>query len=243
VIPPPAHGQPTWLDARQPHEEAHSRAQIAGLLELMAPAPKRVIDLGCGAGRVLVPLAEAGHDVYGIDRDRRAIDDCRCALRETGAEARLLEADFTSADPWRGEPVELVCCLGNTLMTIAEVDDAITLLRRVLGWLAPDGIIVVDDIPTDLWPELTEGNWQSGLSPDGDAQLVWDPSDAVFTLRTGDAVDESSWAIRSDEPRYRLWTDGALRLVARLAGLSDPERCPASHLLIIRRDRGATTGD
>ena len=51
-------------------------------------------------------------------------------------------------------------------------------------------------------------------------QLVWEPDDAVFTLRMGEQVNESSWAIGDDEPRYRLWTRGLLEVVARCAGLS-----------------------
>ena len=89
-----------------------------------------------------------------------------------------------------------------------------------------------------MWPfsrlnELTEGNWLSGVSPDGDAQLVWDPGDALFAIRRGADVDTESWTPRAGEPVFRLWSDGALRLLARAAGLSAPER-DAVHLLVMR---------
>ena len=50
-----------WLDEVAPLEPEESVAQIEALLAALGPAPRRVLDLGCGAGRVLVPLAAAGH--------------------------------------------------------------------------------------------------------------------------------------------------------------------------------------
>ena len=69
-----------WLDEREPHEDAVSRAQIDGLLRRFAGSPKRILDLGCGHGRLVVPLAGAGHEIVGLDHDaaaRRA--PCRVA--------------------------------------------------------------------------------------------------------------------------------------------------------------------
>ncbi len=98
------------------------------------------------------------------------------------------------------------------------------------------GMFVLDDCPGELWPELTGGNWTSGVSDAGDLQLVWHATDALFVLRHGPDVD-----IGTDEPvpgekLLRLWTDGALHLAARLAGLSVPIRVPDAHLLTLRRE-------
>src|SRR3989304_6386186 len=38
-------------------------------LELASRCGGQILELGCGTGRVLTPLAEAGHRVYGLDRD------------------------------------------------------------------------------------------------------------------------------------------------------------------------------
>ena len=37
------------------------------LLSLLAEEPQRILDVACGAGRMLLPLAEAGHFVHGFD--------------------------------------------------------------------------------------------------------------------------------------------------------------------------------
>ena len=39
------------------------------LLELIGPQKCSIIEIACGSGRILVPLARAGHTVFGIDRD------------------------------------------------------------------------------------------------------------------------------------------------------------------------------
>jgi SAM-dependent methyltransferase len=38
------------------------------LSELVVGGPKQVLELGCGSGRITLPLARAGHRVVGVDR-------------------------------------------------------------------------------------------------------------------------------------------------------------------------------
>jgi len=235
--PPGDSSRPSWLDAQQPHDEAQSRAQITGLLRLLDPAPKRVLDLGCGLGRVLVPLAAAGHEPLGVDCNAEALRLCLARLEEKGCAADLMKGDFREAGPLPAGPFDAVLCLGNTFMTIADVDEAVELLIRVRRVLSVGGTFIIDDCPRDFWPELTEGNWLSGLSEDGSSQLVWEAGDAVFTLRCGGEVDPDNWHVGPGEPRYRLWSDGALRLAARAAGLSAPRRLDEVPLLVMRRPR------
>jgi SAM-dependent methyltransferase len=230
--------QPSWLDDGMPHEEAHSRAQLEGLTRWLDPAPKRVLDLGCGAGRVLVPLATARHRLVGLDTNADALRRCAARLTEADSEAELIEADFRREADLPGGPFDAVLCLGNTFMMITDVDEAIEFLGRVRDRLVPDGWLVIDDLPRDFWPELTEGNWISGLSEKAAMQLVWDESDAVFALRRGQAVDPKNWRIRPGERTFRLWLDGALRLAARAGGLSAPQRLLQAHLLVIHRREG-----
>lgn len=222
-----------WLDD-QPHDPARSQAQIDGLLQWLGTPPRQVLELGCGGGRVLVPLAAKGHQIIGIDRDAAALARCRTALAASHAHAELRQADFAAMD-WPADMFDAVLCVGNTFMTIADVDAAVAIMQRIRAALRPGGALILDDIPHDLWPELTEGNWLSGLSEDGQLQMVWSPSDAVFTVRRGKAVDPDCWEFKAQDQRYRLWCEGALRLAARLAGLSAPAQIPQSGLLVLTR--------
>lgn len=50
---------------------------------------RRVLDLGCGAGRHLLPLAAEGFDAVGIDHSPAGIEACRERLRQCGLTAGL----------------------------------------------------------------------------------------------------------------------------------------------------------
>jgi SAM-dependent methyltransferase len=223
---------PDWLNEQHPHEAQQAAAQLAALQDCLAGRSMRVLDLGCGAGRLLVPLAQAGHEVTGIDNNSNVLARCGEALAEASASATLIESDFL-ADDWPDATYDAVLLLGNTLMTIVDMHDAVQLLQRAGQSLADGGMVILDDLPGDFWPELTEGNWQGGVSEDGDAQLVWDARDSVFALRFGDAVDTDQWDFKSDDQRLRLWTSSLLSLTCQIAGLSEPVVHPG--LLVMQR--------
>lgn len=223
------------LDEDEPCDPQRSAAQVAGVLAMLGAPSRRVLDVGCGGGRVLLPLAAARHRVTGIDRSVRALARCRARLQESGAPAKLLEADFREPWPVPAASFDVVCCLGNTFMLLADPDDAVRFLARAAEALDAGGALLLDDCPQDLWPELTEGRWQRGVDEAGLMQMVWAPDDAVFTIRHGDQIDPECWQMRPEDRRLRLWSMGALGLAARLAGLSAPAHRPDAGLLVLRQ--------
>jgi SAM-dependent methyltransferase len=223
-----------WLEDQHPHGEQDSLAQIEALIDLLGPSPQRIIDLGCGIGRTLVPLTQAGHTLVGMDQNRQALEHCQAALQCVDAHAQLIETDFREPWPSSVPAADMICCLGNTFMTLADVDVAVEVLTRAVKALAVGGLLVMDDCAGEYFSELTNGNWQSGISEDGMIQLVWAPDDAVFALRYGQDVDEQQWTLGPSDSPLRLWTSGTLRLAARAAGLSGPVRADGSGLILMR---------
>ncbi|MCA9297281.1 MAG: class I SAM-dependent methyltransferase [Phycisphaerales bacterium] len=224
---------PTWLDQDAPHDEERSAAQCAGLRQLFGRPGVNVLDLGCGGGRTVLPIVEGGARVTGVDHDAAAIARCQAACEEIRGGVDLRTLDITDEWPALGGPFDVVMCLGNTWMTLWDLDIATSVLRRVRKVLKPSGVFVLDDLAHDFWGELTEGNWQAGLSEDGDMQMVWAAAEPVFAIREGDDVDAASWTLRATDRRFRLWTMDTLTLLARACGFSDPQRRSQEGLLVL----------
>ncbi len=218
-----------WLDDCEPHEPARSAAQIDALLARLESA-QRILDIGCGAGRVMAPLCAAGHTVVGMERNEAYGASCRAAV---GAGGMVVHGEFPADLPAEHPEFDAVLLLGNTIMTYPDVDDAVALLRAAGELLAPGGEVYLDDVPGEFWPEVAEGFWQAGVTEDGAMQLVWALDDSVFTIRSGAAIGDHPHD--EDDVRYRLWTMGALKLAAQAAGLSPPIATVEGGLIVLRR--------
>lgn len=120
-------------------------ATIAGLLEAHASLPldARVLDLGCGKGSVALHLLQR-HPWRALGLDGMPAFVARAQAR---AEALGLadRCHFELADirTWRGEGRFDIIVLG----AIGPVlGDTATTLRHVAPWLAPGGVVVVDEV-------------------------------------------------------------------------------------------------
>jgi SAM-dependent methyltransferase len=85
----------------------------------------RVLDVGCGAGRVALHLQERGHDVVAIDLSPGAVEACR---RRGVRDARVLALE--DVDESLG-PIDTVVMYGNNFGLFASHAKAKRLLRRL----------------------------------------------------------------------------------------------------------------
>lgn len=110
----------------------------------------RVLDAGCGSGRLTVALARAGAEVTGVDTNASQLDVARGRAADAGVELELLEADFNSSLPFADGAFDAVT---SRLALMAAVD-SVTTLRELARVLRPGGRLV-----TVLWAALTENPW------------------------------------------------------------------------------------
>ncbi len=132
-----------------------------------------ILELGCGSGRVLVPLAELGFRVTGLDRSPAMLARAEGAARRAGVSQLVTLVEGSMTDPERapGGPFGLVLLPLNGLLHLPSPGEQRTALAAARRVLDPRGQLVLDVFnPT---PEvlrafdgtvLTEGSWNL---PDG----------------------------------------------------------------------------
>ncbi len=112
----------------------------ARLVDTMVPRNSRVLDAGCGPGRVGGELARLGHDVVGVDLDPVLI----AAAEVDHPGPTWLVADLSELDlPSQGIEAgfDVVVSAGN-VMGFLDPDTRRIVLQHLAGVLAADGRIV-----------------------------------------------------------------------------------------------------
>lgn len=148
-------------------EYAHTRMLEQDVPFFMGQLPKRrqsILELATGTGRAAIPLAQAGHEVVGVDYAADMLDVARRKRNAVGLgdrELKLVEADVLSLDLRRR--FDWVCILFNTFLAFTTLEQQDRLLRMVRRHLKPDGRFWIDIFQPDLRmiPEKVAG----GLDP------------------------------------------------------------------------------
>lgn len=115
---------------------------------LAVSRPGRVLELGCGTGRVLVPLARAGVSMVGVDRSPVMLARARRRLRRLGRSVRawLVRADVRAL-PLAAGSVETVIAPYGVWQSLLSDEDVAAALASVAAVLAPGGVFGLDLVP------------------------------------------------------------------------------------------------
>jgi len=113
----------------------------ARLVDAMVERDARILDAGCGPGRLGAELHARGHRVVGVDADPELI----AAAEEDHPGPRWLVADLAELDlasQGEPEPFDAAVLAGNVIAFLAPGTEE-EVLRRVGAHVKPEGFVVV----------------------------------------------------------------------------------------------------
>ncbi len=144
------------------HHEHHRlyEADLPYWLNLARRAGSPVLELGCGTGRVTLPLANAGYEVYGLDNDPEMLAFLQQQLSPE-TPIHLINSDLTAFTLPLQFPLILLPC--NTYSTLTE-PQRVSALSCIAAHLTAQGTVafsipspvILADLADDDEPELEE---------------------------------------------------------------------------------------
>ena len=110
-----------------------------------------VLELGCGTGRIMMALADAGKRITGLDLSERMLERAvkkRAALNKEARErVHLVQGDMTQFD--LGETFRLVIIPFRPFQHLLEVRQQVDCLDCARKHLSPGGRLILDVFQTD----------------------------------------------------------------------------------------------
>ena len=146
------------------------RRDVAFWERLAAAQAGAVLELGCGTGRITLPVAKTGARIVGIDRSAEMLARGHQRLRRSklARGARLVRGDIRAL-PFRKRPgFSLVMAPYGILQSLTKETDLKATLGSVRAVLPRGGLFVIDLVP-DLprWDEYDNHTSLSGRGPGG----------------------------------------------------------------------------
>ena len=160
-----------------------------------------ILELGCGTGRVLLPLTTRCAFIQGVDLSQGMLSQCQARLDETGippSRAQVLLGDITCVSLERAfDMIIAPFRVMQNLESEAQVDGLFATIRR---HLAPGGTCILNAFRPNRPREELIRYWTAAEAPDAET-LQWETTDE------GDRIICSERRARIDVERMVLYPE------------------------------------
>ena len=123
-----------------------ARTDVGFYVDEAKAAGGRVLEVGCGTGRILLPIARAGCAITGIDGSKQMLERCRVnlAAEPAAVQSRITLAQHDMRDFNLAEQFTLIIAPFRVVQHLTTIDDQLQFLATVARHLAPQGRLVFD---------------------------------------------------------------------------------------------------
>lgn len=200
--------------------ESETEDAVSFLSTMLEGTGGRLLELGSGTGRLLVPLAERGLDVQGIELSPEMV--ARMHEKPGGEAIPVLVGDMASFQ--LPERFDVVLLAYNTLFSIVSQERQVECLRAAAEHLAPGGKLVIECYAPYPMTKLPPKNVLTYSLKVDEVVLMPTLHDQVEQTIEVNVVVLREDGIRLFPSRVRYAWPAEIDLMARLAGLTLSER-------------------
>lgn len=220
-----------WYDFPEYYDVAFSEETIpeanfveAAARKFMTHRAIKLLEPGCGTGRLVVELARRGYEVTGFDLCRPGLEFCKKRLAKENLDADLFEGDMASFDVGK-QTFDVAFNFCNTFRHLTSETAARSHLASIAASLKPGGLYLLGFhlMP----PDADEEDEESWTETAGDAVVT-----TTFTVLSTDwerrieILRTELLARNSKSVLAHVRTDYPMRLYARAHFLSLLELVP-----------------
>ncbi|GIG41337.1 class I SAM-dependent methyltransferase [Cellulomonas phragmiteti] len=150
----------------------------------------RVLELGCGTGSKLIPIASDGRPCTGLDLSADMLAAAARKADARGVQVRWVQGDMRGFD--LGRTFDLVVIAANSLLHLLTAEDLVGCLRSVRRHLAPGGRLVLDVFN----PSVRALALADGVRRRRDALSFVDPDRGLVHVDVADTYDAATQVTR-----------------------------------------------
>lgn len=203
--------EPNEFDEPQTLEQATAVKQVLGLRR-----GQSVLDVPCGSGRLMIPLAKLGLAMTGVDFTMRSIRRARRHAGRNGLTVRLVQRDMREIT--FDEEFDAAVNWGGSFGYFSDADN-LAFCNRVLRALKPGGRFLVEGINRSWVQTHFRPRSEHAF---GDVRLV---QERGWDKRTGRAVATWTFTKGRETERHRLsmhlYNGTEMRSLLRAAGFRE----------------------
>ena len=116
----------------------------------------RILDVGCGYGRITIPLAKMGYQVEGIDLSPNLLEEAKKQAKIAKLKLAFKVGDMRSL-PYKDKHFDIVICMWSTFSYMLTEQNQTQAINEMYRVLAKNGTLIID------LPATTENKIRNGV--------------------------------------------------------------------------------